>query len=264
MKAKTAVRPALSTVFSKAQRAFYERAADPPSVPGAGASSPGAGGSGRDAAPAAGTPSARPKRKQGLARLMELAGRKRGLLVGAVALAVAASAARFSPFILVYFMMDQVVMHFHDLASIDWRFMAALAAGALAAAAVYGVAMYLSTMLAHTAAFNILYEVRVQLMGKLARVPSGFFSDVRQGEVKKVMSADVEQIEGFVAHHLADAASAASLPLVAIACLLAVDWRLALALVIPIVAAFILMGRALATPEGAACQAAMRASGETL
>ena len=118
--------------------------------------------------------------------------------------------------------------------------------------------------LLHTAAFNILYEVRVQLMGKLARVPSGFFSDVRQGEVKKVMSADVEQIEGFVAHHLADAASAASLPLVAIACLLAVDWRLALALVIPIVAAFILMGRALATPEGAACQAAMRASGETL
>ena len=101
-------------------------------------------------------------------------------------------------------------------------------------------------------------------MDKLARIPSGYFNQVRQGEIKKVLNDDVEKIEGFIAHNLSDTVCAVALPLLTIAALAFVDWRLALLLVVPIVVSFLLLGSALGSPEGAACQRAMAQSREKL
>lgn len=279
MATKAAYRPALSTVYSDAQRRFYEkkgpsrdaldRAAAFSNSDERSSSAPADRRAASRESPSTSVEksskeTAKPARKEGIARLMELAGRRRGLVAGAAVLAVLGSAARLAPFVAVYLMMNELILHWEDLGGIDWSLMGMLTAAAFLAAIAYGVFQYLSTMLAHTAAFNILYEVRVHLMDKLARVPSGFYSDVRQGEVKKVMNNDVEEIEGFVAHHLPDAVSAISLPLITLIYLFTVDWRFALALVVPIVLAFLLLGGALKTPEGKACQTAMRVSGETV
>ena len=58
--------------------------------------------------------------------------------------------------------------------------------------------------------------------------------------------------------------AAFALPLLTIAALAFVDWRLALLLVVPIVVSFLLLGSALGSPEGAACQRAMAQSREKL
>ena len=79
-----------------------------------------------------------------------------------------------------------------------------------------------------------------------------------------MLNDDVEKIEGFIAHNLSDTVCAVALPLLTIAALAFVDWRLALLLVVPIVVSFLLLGSALGSPEGAACQRAMAQSREKL
>lgn len=58
--------------------------------------------------------------------------------------------------------------------------------------------------------------------------------------------------------------SAVAMPLLTIVAMLFVDWRLALLLVVPIVLSFVLLGSALGSPEGSACQVAMAHSLERM
>ncbi|WP_233861605.1 ABC transporter ATP-binding protein [Eggerthella lenta] len=286
--ATPACKPALRTVFSSAQREFYESlaagggarastgAADegapppaaapegrrplrpsPPCRPAAGPAAPGA-------RPAAEPPAKNARPKQGLARLMELAGSRARPLAGACALAVLSAAARLAPYFTIYLMVRAIILNWNDLGALDLPFLWGLAFATVGAAVLHGATGYLSMMLAHRAAFDVLYEVRLQLMDKLARIPSGYFNQVRQGEIKKVLNDDVEKIEGFIAHNLSDTVCAVALPLLTIAALAFVDWRLALLLVVPIVVSFLLLGSALGSPEGAACQRAMAQSREKL
>ena len=287
--ATPACKPALRTVFSSAQREFYEslaagggarastgaadEGAPPPAAAPEGSQAPAAVPS--PAAPAAGpaAPGARPaaeppaknaRPKQGLARLMELAGSRARPLAGACALAVLSAAARLAPYFTIYLMVRAIILNWNDLGALDLPFLWGLAFATVGAAVLHGATGYLSMMLAHRAAFDVLYEVRLQLMDKLARLPSGYFNQVRQGEIKKVLNDDVEKIEGFIAHNLSDTVCAVALPLLTIAALAFVDWRLALLLVVPIVVSFLLLGSALGSPEGAACQRALAQSREKL
>lgn len=270
MKIRSKPEPALQALYSRAQQEFYDSLILPRNERKKEERDPPAAGSGKP-------PSSRilgesteesvmreSKRKQGIARLMELAGKRRIQLLAACLFAIIGAGGRLTPFITVYFMMNEVVFHWGDPSGIDVEYLGWLTLWTFVAAAVYGSGMYLSTMLAHTAAFNILYDVRVQLMSKLARIPSGFFSQVRQGELKRVMNSDVEMIESFVAHHLSDTVSAISLPLLTIAFLFVIDWRFAIALIIPLVLAGFLLGQALKTEEGSACQKAMQHSIEVV
>lgn len=264
MSSQEKVGPALKTIYSKAQEAFYRemeegRAAVPDKRSSERLRQHGAEMVGRGVSRKL---QEKPRKKQGIPRLLEIAEKRRGLLVISCVLALIGAVGRMAPFVTVYLMVVEVVANWDALPAVDWSYLGALTILTFAAAAVQGIALYLSTMCAHTAAFNILYEVRIQLMAKLARVPSGFFSQTRQGEVKKVMNADVEQIEGFVAHSLPDAVSAVAAPLFTTVFLFTVDWRFSIAVLAPIVLAFFFTGRALKTPEGAACQAAMRESRE--
>ena len=261
--ATPACKPALRTVFSSAQREFYESLA----AGGGARASTGAADEGPaapGARPAAEPPAKNARPKQGLARLMELAGSRARPLAGACALAVLSAAARLAPYFTIYLMVRAIILNWNDLGALDLPFLWGLAFATVGAAVLHGATGYLSMMLAHRAAFDVLYEVRLQLMDKLARIPSGYFNQVRQGEIKKVLNDDVEKIEGFIAHNLSDTVCAVALPLLTIAALAFVDWRLALLLVVPIVVSFLLLGSALGSPEGAACQRAMAQSREKL
>ena len=268
--ATPACKPALRTVFSSAQREFYESLAaggGARASTGAadeGAPPPAAGPAAPGARPAAEPPAKNARPKQGLARLMELAGSRARPLAGACALAVLSAAARLAPYFTIYLMVRAIILNWNDLGALDLPFLWGLAFATVGAAVLHGATGYLSMMLAHRAAFDVLYEVRLQLMDKLARIPSGYFNQVRQGEIKKVLNDDVEKIEGFIAHNLSDTVCAVALPLLTIAALAFVDWRLALLLVVPIVVSFLLLGSALGSPEGAACQRAMAQSREKL
>lgn len=183
------------------------------------------------------------KRKTGLARLIEIAGTKRRLLIGAMLLAVITAIVQFVPIIAVYNILIELAEHALDPSLIDKAYIWLWSYIALGAFFAFGVLTFASLMLSHIAAFNILYEIRMQLVQKMVRLPLGFFSRRASGELKKIMSDDVERIELFIAHHIPDIVTALLFPLILVSYMFAVDWRLAIVVLAVLAMAFYAMGR---------------------
>ena len=183
------------------------------------------------------------KRKTGLARLIEIAGTKRRLLIGAMLLAVITAIVQFVPIIAVYNILIELAEHALDPSLIDKAYIWLWSYIALGAFFAFGVLTFASLMLSHIAAFNILYEIRMQLVQKMVRLPLGFFSRRASGELKKIMSDDVERIELFIAHHIPDIVTALLFPLILVSYIFAVDWRLAIVVLAVLAMAFYVMGR---------------------
>jgi len=183
------------------------------------------------------------KHKTGLARLIEIAGTKRWLLIGAMSLAVITAIMQFVPIIAVYNILIELAKHALNLSLIDKAYIWQWSYIALGSFLAYGVLTFASTMLSHIAAFNILYEIRMQLAQKMVRLPLGFFNRRASGELKKIMSDDVERIELFIAHHIPDIVTAILFPLILVGYMFTIDWRLALVVLTILAVAFYVMGR---------------------
>ncbi len=179
------------------------------------------------------------KRKKGIPRLVEIAGTKSVYLYIAVFLGIIAVVAQLTPFVTIYLLVRELVGNIGNIQAIESSYVWMLGWITIAGIAVFGVLTYLASMTAHVAAFNILYEIRMVLAAKLARLPMGYFNLRNNGSIKKILHEDVERIELFVAHHIVDMVQAAALPLVSMAALFYVDWRLALAAFVPVPLAMI-------------------------
>jgi ATP-binding cassette subfamily B protein IrtA len=183
------------------------------------------------------------KGNEGIRRLLQIAGQKRGWLTASATLAVISEIFGLIPFVVIYWVAV-------DLLSppIDEPYVWGLATLAVAALVLRGIAMYVSSMLSHISAFNILYGLRTNLAKHLGMLPMGYFTDRSTGSIKKVLGEDVERIELFIAHHIPDLVSAIALPVLIAAVLFFVDWRLALAAIAPIPLAFIALHKATSGP----------------
>ena len=150
---------------------------------------------------------------------------------------------QFVPIIAVYNILIELAEHALDPSLIDKAYIWLWSYIALGAFFAFGVLTFASLMLSHIAAFNILYEIRMQLAQKMVRLPLGFFSRRASGELKKIMSDDVERIELFIAHHIPDIVTALLFPLILVSYMFAVDWRLAIVVLAVLAMAFYVMGR---------------------
>lgn len=204
------------------------------------------------------------KQKNGIARLMELAGRRKGQLTIACILSVLASAARLVPFFTIYGLFREIILHYNDLSAISTTTIYYLIGTTAISAIIYGVFGFWSTALSHRAAYNILFEIRIQLMEKLSRLPSGYFTKTTQGALKKIIQDDVEKIEEFIAHHLSDTVAGISMPIFTLLFLFIMDWRLALATLAPLIIAICVISFGLQNPKGAQTQVDMHQTRETM
>lgn len=195
-----------------------------------------------------------PKEKQGVARLFELAGQRGRKLTLACVLSVLSSAARIVPFFTIYGVVRELLAHYQEPSMVDQDAILTLCAVTFGAALVYGLCAFISSALSHTAAYEIIYDLRLQLMEKLSRVSSGFFTGTTQGAIKKVVSDDSNQIETFLAHHLCEIAAAVATPVFTLLYLFGMDWRLAIVTLLPILVSLVLLSACLKQPDKAALQ----------
>lgn len=195
-----------------------------------------------------------PKEKQGVARLFELAGQRGRKLTLACVLSVLSSAARIVPFFTIYGVVRELLAHYQEPSMVDQDAILTLCAVTFGAALVYGLCAFVSSALSHTAAYEIIYDLRLQLMEKLSRVSSGFFTGTTQGAIKKVVSDDSNQIEAFLAHHLCEIAAAVATPVFTLLYLFGMDWRLAIVTLLPILISLVLLSACLKQPNKAALQ----------
>lgn len=91
------------------------------------------------------------------------------------------------------------------------------------------------TLWLHVVDSRFSADVRRRLLGKLARVPLGWFTQHGSGAVKKLVQDDTLSLHYLVTHAVPDAVGAVVAPLAVLAYLFVVDWRMVLILLIPIV-----------------------------
>jgi len=85
----------------------------------------------------------------------------------------------------------------------------------------------------HRAAYEILYDVRLELGERMTRLPLGYFDERNTGEIETIMNENVERLEFFLAHHFIEMVTAAFIPIFLALLLFVWDWRMALASVLP-------------------------------
>lgn len=170
------------------------------------------------------------KQKTGIGRLLQIAGKRKRLLICSAVLAVLHALLTIVPYLLICAIIKELLSPAVNTGLIQgyigWCVVAVIAAYAL---------LYASGIASHIAAYNILYELRRQMAEKLGRLPLGFINSQHSGTLKKIMADDVERLENFIAHSIPDFVKGLALPLVMLAYLFTVDWRLALASCVPVI-----------------------------
>ena len=170
------------------------------------------------------------QQKSGIARLLEISGRRKGLLFVSGTLAILQAVLSMVPYILIFYIMKELLsgqVNSHDINSyLTWAFIAV---------AFSFVLMYASGMASHVAAFNILYELRCKIADKLGKLPMGYVGNRSSGALKKILADDVERIETFIAHGIPDFIKGMALPVIFLSYLFVADWRLALISFVPLV-----------------------------
>ena len=169
-------------------------------------------------------------------RLLQIAGQRKGLLFTSCILAVLHSVLSLVPYVLVFYIIKELTKRVPDF-SLTYSYVSY----AIGAILISMLAFFLSGVLSHIAAFNILYRLRKTLTNKVGVLPMGYLSHRNSGAFKKIISDDVERIETFVAHQIPDFVKAVALPLLTISYLFKEDWRLALISCLPLVVLALIM-----------------------
>ena len=144
------------------------------------------------------------KRKSGVARLFEIAGEKKGLLILAGILSAVSALCMLVPYWSVYEVLKELLLHGSKINELDssvlmhwgWVAFIGLVAGLLL--------LYGALMASHVAAFRILYGLRIRLSEHIGRLSLGYLNGTSTGAIKKTMEQNIEKIENFVAHTIPD------------------------------------------------------------
>ena len=100
----------------------------------------------------------------------------------------------------------------------------------------------LSTGVSHSMAYTILEALRLRLADRFLHAPLGDVQNHSIGEIKSMMVDKIENLEPPLAHMIPEGAGHIVLPIVSIAALCILDWRLALASLITFPLSVICMG----------------------
>ena len=144
------------------------------------------------------------KQKKGVARLFEIAGERKGLLILAGILSAGSACCMLVPYLSVSQVANELLQNAGNISQADSGHM--IRWGWIAFAGLTGglLLLYASLMASHVAAFRILYGLRIKLAEHIGRLPLGYLNGTSTGAIKKTMEQNIEKIETFIAHTIPD------------------------------------------------------------
>lgn len=155
--------------------------------------------------------------------------RKKLLLIGSGLFATLSVFIQFVPFYCVYKIIELLMIkEYTAQAMMNWSL------AAIGSVLIGMVLLYASAMCSHIAAFEILYEIRMDILNHLSRVPMGYFNKKSSGQIIKIIDLSVEKMESFIAHQIPDIVSAIAFPLIYIVLMVTIHWKLGLWSLIPL------------------------------
>ncbi|RGG59355.1 ABC transporter ATP-binding protein [Blautia sp. AF19-10LB] len=180
------------------------------------------------------------KKKSSLSRLFEYAGKYKYLTVLSWILSAVSAWIALVPFYYIWRIIKEVLAVAPDysqaqnLKGYGW---------AAVGFALLSMIIYVgSLMCSHVAAFHVQAEMRSQMMHHIVTLPMGFMDSEGSGKIRKIVNESSAATETYLAHQLPDQTGAYATPVGLLVLLLVFDWRLGLLSLVPVVAAFLIMG----------------------
>ena len=180
------------------------------------------------------------KKESSLSKLFAYAGKFRYLTIASWILSVISAWLALVPFYYIWRIMKEVLSVAQDfgkaahLKEYGW----AAVGFAILSMLVYVCAL----MCSHLAAFRVQANIRTSLMRHILTLPMGFLDKDGTGKIRKIVNESSAATETYLAHQLPDQAGAIATPAGLLVLLMVFDFRLGLLSLIPVVAAFLIMG----------------------
>ncbi|MFT4158593.1 ABC transporter ATP-binding protein [Shinella sp.] len=165
-------------------------------------------------------------------RLWSLTRGRRGRMAAVMALATGAAALETGVAVLIALAIGALAANERDGALL-WS------AGFLGAVVLSCILQAASNLLAHRVAIDIQAQTRLAIGRKLWSAPLGAIRRIDAAVLRRTLMEDVERIEDGIAHLIPDLVAALVAPLLIGIAMLVVDWRLALAAFLPVLAGFL-------------------------
>lgn len=180
------------------------------------------------------------KKESSLSKLFVYAGKFRYLTIASWILSVISAWLALVPFYYIWRIMKEVLSVAPDfgkaahLKEYGW----AAVGFAILSMLVYVCAL----MCSHLAAFRVQANIRTSLMRHILTLPMGFLDKDGTGKIRKIVNESSAATETYLAHQLPDQAGAIATPAGLLVLLMVFDFWLGLLSLIPVVAAFLIMG----------------------
>lgn len=180
------------------------------------------------------------KKESSLSKLFVYAGKFRYMTIASWILSVISAWLALVPFYYIWRIMKEVLSVAPDfgkaahLKEYGW----AAVGFAILSMLVYVCAL----MCSHLAAFRVQANIRTSLMRHILTLPMGFLDKDGTGKIRKIVNESSAATETYLAHQLPDQAGAIATPAGLLVLLMVFDFRLGLLSLIPVVAAFLIMG----------------------
>ena len=163
------------------------------------------------------------KKRSAVSWIVEFAGEKKPYYIGSVAFAFAEQFCGLAP----YFIMGIIVKDILGSVRDPYVYLK-LCLAMLGFWLLKTILHCISTMLSHMATFQVLANIRKQILDKLSRMPLGDVLQKSSGSLKNIIVERVDSIEITLAHIIPEFTSSLAGPVFIFVYLLTVDWRMAL------------------------------------
>ena len=169
------------------------------------------------------------KKKSGIGRLLEIAGRKKTLVIISCILSAISATFMLIPYLNVYYILKEILKSGLNISNINGKYILNQGYYALGALVISLITLYASLISSHLAAFDILYNIRMKLAKHIGTLPLGYLSNTSIGVVKKTIEQNVEKIELFIAHKIPDLVNVLATAVIMVGALLYLNIPMAIA-----------------------------------
>ena len=127
-----------------------------------------------------------------------------------------------------YFFLYQLIVPLTQGNLPDFKFAAIRVAAIFVCLTLYAILYSRGLAFSHISAYNTLKNIRIALKDKLERQPLGNIKELGTGQMKRVFTDDIDQLELLLAHAIPEGIANLTVPCVVILAMFFVDWRLTL------------------------------------
>ena len=174
-------------------------------------------------------------------RLMEYAGSYKILTYMSWILSFLSALTALLPLVYIFFIIREVLEVAPDFSKATSIVQNGIMAVVFSAAAL--VIYFGALMCSHVSAFRIGSNIKRKLLKHISKLPLGFSDEMGSGKLRKIINDSSAAAETYLAHNLPDMAGAIATPLGMVVMMFVVDWRFGLVSILPIILAFLCMGK---------------------